>query len=102
MLLKQCALVLAVCLAVLSVRTKVFAQAWVPAKGEGSLTTVYQKVDVRDHFDDDGDVEDRGQIHTHNLITYLEYGLTDKLALDFELAYVASKWVGQGRRPHGP
>ena len=102
MLFKQCALVLIACLAVLLARAEVFAQAWVPAKGEGSLTTVYQKVDVRDHFDDDGDVEDRGRIHTHNLITYLEYGLTNKLALDFEMAYVASKWVGHGRRPHGP
>ncbi len=77
------------------------AQAWVPAKGEGSLTTTYQKVDVRDHFDADGDVEERGRIHTHNLITIFEYGLTDKLALDFEVAYVASKFEARGRRPHG-
>lgn len=78
------------------------AQAWVPPQGEGSLTTTYQKVDVKDHFDADGDIEDRGRIHTHNLITTLEYGITDKLALDFELAYVSSKFVGLGRRPHGP
>jgi len=91
MLRKQCTVVLVTCLTGLTFCVQVFAQAWVPAKGEGSLTTVYQKVDVRDHFDDDGDVEDRGQIHTHNFITYLEYGLTDKLALDFEMAYVASK-----------
>ena len=103
MLWKHRALILVSCLALLSaICTEVFAQAWVPPKGEGSLTTIYQKVDVRDHFDADGDVEDRGQIHTHNLITSLEYGLTDKLALDFDLAYVASKWIGGGRRPHGP
>jgi hypothetical protein len=80
----------------------VVAQAWLPPKGEGSLTTTYQKVDVRDHFDAEGDVENRGRIHTHNLITTLEYGLTNRLALDFELAYVASKFEGRGRRPHGP
>jgi hypothetical protein len=86
----------------LTVPVEARAQAWLPLKGDGSVTTTYQKVDVRDHFDDDGDVEDRGRIHTHNLITTLEYGLTDKLALDFEMAYVASKYIGQGRRPHGP
>jgi hypothetical protein len=103
---KRIALTIVVCLAALAlhvaVPADVFAQAWVPPKGEGSLTTTYQKVDVRDHFDADGDIEDRGRIHTHNLITTLEYGLTDKLALDFEVAYVASKFEGRGRRPHGP
>lgn len=103
---KRIALTMAACLAVVAIHltapNAAFAQAWVPAKGEGSLTTTYQKVDVRDHFDADGDVEDRGRIHTHNLISTFEYGLTDKLALDFELAYVASKFEGRGRRPHGP
>ena len=100
---KHFALILVSCFAFLSARrSEVFAQAWVPHKGEGSVTTIYQKVDVRDHFDADGDVEDRGSIHTHNLISSFEYGLTDKLALDFDLSYVASKWIGNGRRPHGP
>lgn len=106
MLGKRIILTIAFFLAVLArqlaVPVNLFAQAWVPPKGEGSLTTTYQKVDVRDHFDADGDVEDRGRIHTHNLITTLEYGLTNKLAIDFEVAYVASKFVGLGRRPHGP
>jgi hypothetical protein len=106
MLGRRIPLTIVVCLTVLArhfaVPIAVFGQAWVPPKGEGSLTTTYQKVDVRDHFDADGDTEDRGRIHTHNLITTLEYGLTDKLALDFELAYVASKFEGRGRRPHGP
>jgi len=95
-----------VCMAVLplhlGVAGAVLAQAWVPPKGEGSVSVTYQKVDVKDHFDSDGDPEDRGQIHTHNLIATLEYGLTEKFAFDFELAYVASKWKGVGLRPHGP
>jgi hypothetical protein len=103
---KRIARTMVFCFTVLLIRLAVpvtaYAQAWVPPKGEGSLTTTYQKVDVRDHFDAEGDVEDRGRIHTHNLITALEYGLTDKLALDFELAYIASKFESRGRKPHGP
>lgn len=103
---KRIALTIIVCSAVLAlhlvVSADVFAQAWVPPKGEGSLTFTYQKVDVRDHFDADGDTEDRGRIHTHNLVMALEYGLTDKLALDFDLPYVASRFDGPGLRPHGP
>lgn len=95
-----------VCLAVLAlhlaVRAPVFAQAWLPPKGEGSLSFSYQKIDVLDHFGAEGEREDRGRIHTHNLIMSLEYGLTDKLALDFDVAYVASRFDGPGLRLHGP
>ena len=95
-----------VCLAVVALQLaatgSACAQAWVPPRGEGSVTVTYQKVDVRDHFDADGDTEDRGRIHTHNLVMALEYGLTDKLALDVDLPYVASRYYGPGLRPHGP
>ena len=93
---------LAALISSLVVVTAANAQAWTPAKGEGSVTFTYQKVDVRDHFDAAGDVEDRGRIHTLNTIVALEYGLTNKLAIDFDLAYVASKFEALGRRPHGP
>lgn len=80
----------------------IYAQAWVPPKGEGSLTFTYQKIDVRDHFSAEGETEDRGRIHTHNMIMSFEYGLSEKLAVDVDLAYVASRYDGAGRRPHGP
>lgn len=98
------------CLAVLSLHLAllitVFAQAWMPEEGEGSVTFTYQKTDVRNHYDSTGAKENKGQIHTHATIMALEYGLTDKLALDLDLAYIASKWDHpQGPRflrPHGP
>jgi hypothetical protein len=86
----------------LTLPATIFAQAWVPPKGDGSVSFTYQKVDVRDHFDSTGAAEDKGRIHTHNAIMALEYGLTDKLALDFDLAYVASRFDGGSRKPHGP
>ncbi|MEP6922212.1 MAG: hypothetical protein ABI967_13880 [bacterium] len=95
-----------VCLSVVALQVatagSACAQAWVPPKGDGSVTITYQKVDVRDHFDAGGDTEDRGRIHTHNLVMALEYGLTDKLALDVDLPYVASRFDSRGFRPHGP
>jgi hypothetical protein len=91
----------------LALAARVEAQAWTPLKGEGSVTLTYQKVDVRDHFDANGTEEDRGQIHTHNTILALEYGLTDKFAIDFDVAFIASRFEPsqvdpRGRRPHGP
>ena len=84
----------------MAVPLKVFAQAGVPEKGAGSVTTTYQKVDVRYHYTSTGLKQDRGSIHTHNTVTALEYGLTDRLAMDFDLTFVSSKY--QGDRPHGP
>ena len=95
---------LVVCLALiflnLAVSFKVLAQAWVPEKGDGSVTTIYQKVDVNYHYNSTGIKQDTGHIHTHNSIMALEYGLTDRLAMDFGVTFVASKY--QGNRPHGP
>ncbi|MDQ5845095.1 MAG: hypothetical protein M3539_07340 [Acidobacteriota bacterium] len=102
MICKSVALRIAVVALHLAVPSTMFAQAWVPAKGEGSLSVTYQKVDVQDHFSAAGETEHRGRIHTHNVITSLEYGLTNKLALDVDLAYVASRFDGPGLRLHGP
>jgi hypothetical protein len=102
MLTERIARELTLCLAVVSLQLvlfiNVFAQAWVPEKGEGSVAFTYQKTDVRYHYDSTGLKEDKGQIHTHATVMALEYGLTDKLALDFGLVYVASKW----NHPEGP
>jgi hypothetical protein len=110
MLAQRIARKLILCLAVLSLYVvlfiNVFAQAWVPEKGEGSVSVTYQKTDVRYHYDSTGAKEDKGQIHSHTTVTSLEYGLTDKLALDIDLAYIASKWDHPRGplflRPHGP
>lgn len=78
----------------------VSAQAWLPPKGDGSVTFTYQKVDVRNHYNSVGHKNDTGHIHTHDAVMAVEYGLTDRFALDLDLTFVASKY--QGLRPHGP
>ena len=79
------------------------AQAWVPLQGEGQVTTTYENLYVKYHRDYTGKKFNAGPIRTHTLITTLEYGLTDKLALDSELTHVTSKYEGfVGPVPHGP
>jgi hypothetical protein len=78
-------------------------QAWVPLKGEGQVTITYENLYVRDHLDYTGKRFDAGPIRTNTVITTLEYGLTNKLALDSELTHVTSKYEGfVGPVPHGP
>ena len=77
------------------------AQAWVPAEGEGSVTTNYQNVLVRNHLTNDGQKSTRlGSIRTNSVNTTFEYGITDKLTFDAEVAWIASRYGGT--RPHGP
>jgi len=80
-----------------------YAQAWLPPKGEGQITYTYQNLFVRYHLDYTGKKFDPGHIRTHTQIISLEYGLTHKLALDADIAYVASRFLGPyPPEPHGP
>jgi len=79
------------------------AQAWVPLQGEGQLTFTYENLYVGDHFDYTGKRFDAGPIRTHTIITALEYGLTNRLALDADITHVTSKYEGfVGPVTHGP
>ena len=97
-----------VCIAILSVQlalaVPLFAQAWVPLRGNGSVSTTYSNMYVRNHVTFDGTRNpNNGRIRTNLELTSFEYGLTDKLALSADLAYVASKYMhGLDRKGHGP
>ncbi len=79
------------------------AQAWLPAKGEGQITYTYQNIFVRDHLDYTGKKFDPGHIRTHTQVINLEYGLTNKLALDADITHVTSRFLGPYTfPPHGP
>ncbi len=74
------------------------AQAWLPPKGEGSYSVAYQNNFSRDHFDWQGNRFDAGHVQMHNLIQYVEYGLTDKIALDLSVPLTRS--IYRGEFPH--
>jgi hypothetical protein len=77
------------------------AQAWLPAKGEGSVSFTYSNMYVRNHVSSKGVKNpDAGQIRTHTFFTSVEYGITDRVAVSADLAYIASKFTNGV--PHGP
>jgi hypothetical protein len=73
------------------------AQAWLPAKGEGSVSALYQNIFVKDHMPE-GQFVDLGHIYSHGLLVDLTYGLTDRVALTLGVPMMATKYKGD--RPH--
>ena len=79
------------------------AQAWLPPKGDGRITLTYQNLHVRYHRNYRGEKTDQGPIRTHTGLISFEYGLTNNLAIDADVAHVSSKFEGfVGPVPHGP
>ena len=73
------------------------AQAWLPAKGEGSVSVLYQNIFVKDHMPE-GEFVDLGHIYSHGLLLDLTYGLTDRVALTVGVPMMTTKY--NGTRPH--
>ena len=74
------------------------AQAWLPPKGEGSFSFAYQTGITRDHADFGGKRVDDGRNKWHGMVQYVEYGLTDKIALDLSIPFYSG--VYNGPTPH--
>src|SRR5262245_54036958 len=83
----------ALCLYV-TLPARVHAQAWVPAKGDGVASFTYQNLQAGYHLNYLGQRVNPGQIRTHTAVMGFEYGITDKLALNADVAYVASRYKG--------
>lgn len=69
-----------------------FAQAWLPAKGEGSISTSVQIFHVDWHLEFDGSEQEETNTQIRNVTADATYGLTNRLALDFGIPYVASRF----------
>ncbi len=79
------------------------SQAWLPLQGDGRVTLTYQNLHVRYHRNYLGQKTDQGPIRTHTLLTSFEYGITNNLAIDADIAHVSSKFEGFVEPvPHGP
>src|SRR6185295_6001789 len=72
------------------------AQVWVPSKGEGSASIIYQNVVFDGHFLDDGSREPAGQggSAARNLLFEWEYGLTNRVAVSLSLPYTWNRYTG--------
>jgi hypothetical protein len=69
-------------------------QAWVPPKGEGTVSLTYQNYYVTGHFDRVGNRNKNGATHTKALAAELDYGVTDTVGLSVSLPFIASKYTG--------
>ena len=71
-----------------------FGQAWVPPKGEGEMALSYQNLFTRDHFNGDGSRHDYGHIRLFGVIEELDYGVTNKFAVNLSVPYGFGKYHG--------
>jgi hypothetical protein len=77
--------------------SRLFAQAWVPDKGEGAVSLAFQELNVKKHLA--GAVRvDAGHINSIVFLTDATYGLTNRIAIDLALPIVSSTYAGT--RPH--
>jgi hypothetical protein len=75
------------------------AQAWVPPKGEGSVSVLYQDLLVEKHFLAGGGKIDRGHIRSNNLLFDVTYGLTDRMTVTLVVPYISTEYSGTFPHP---
>jgi hypothetical protein len=76
-----------------------WSQAWVPSKGEGSVSVLYQDLFVKNHLTATGVKQDRGRIDSNNLLVDFTYGITDRLAILLAAPYIRTRYTGAARHP---
>src|SRR3982751_3606641 len=75
-----------------------FAQAWVPAQGEGAVSLSLQELNVKKHLAGTT-MRDAGHINTVVVLADVTYGLTSKLAVDLAVPFAASTYAGGSPHP---
>jgi hypothetical protein len=71
-----------------------FAQPWVPGRGEGTIAITYQNYYVTGHFDLLGRENKNGATHSKVMVSEADFGLTDTIGLTVRLPFVSSKYTG--------
>jgi len=88
---------------ILSVATTIVcpaaARAQTPARGEGNVTTTYQRGHTRGQLNTAGELVSQDSTAAHALLWDVEFGLTNRLAVHASLPYMAVRFAG-GPNPH--
>jgi hypothetical protein len=87
------------CLLLAAATVPVHAQAWLPAKGEGTVSVLVSNTLSKDHFLPDVRY-DFGHIDANTVLFDVTYGLTDRMAVTVGLPLVTSRY--RGTFPHRP
>lgn len=87
-------IVAVISLLTLAIPNNLSGQAFVPLRGEGTITTGYQYMSVHKHLQGDGTRFLAGRIYSQSMSVTVDYGVTDKLAASFALPYIASMYKG--------
>jgi len=74
-------------------------QAWVPPKGEGSVSVFFQNIDFAAHFNPDGSRDPAFSTRSKNVLFEVGYGVTDRLALNLTLPHVNNKFTDKVNKP---
>jgi len=74
------------------------AQAWLPPKGELSISSLYQNVFIREHAFSNGALADVGHIWSNTAMMDVTYGVTDNFAERIGIPFVEAKY--KGPTPH--
>ncbi len=77
-------------------------QAWLPPKGEASLSLGFSHTFATEHVDYQGNPAAPGDKIWNNVVSDLSYGVTDRLAVRLTLPYVISKYDGAYPHPLVP
>ena len=80
-----------------SIPSAAWAQAFVPAQGEGAVSFMFSDQFYRYHVNPTVEV-DAGQIYARTFLADFTYGLTDKIAISIGLPMVATRY--DGAQPH--
>lgn len=75
------------------------AQAWVPPRGEGSITFTYQRIDNTGHRRTNGFLVPRGRSLDMSLYLEADYAFTDRLSITAGLPYVFAKYTDSNPPP---
>jgi len=76
-----------------------FAQAWLPAKGEGNVSVLFSNTLSTRHYLPDV-AYDRGHIDANTMLFDVTYGVSDRMAVTVGLPMVTSRY--RGSFPHRP
>jgi hypothetical protein len=81
---------------------RAMAQAWLSPQGEASFSAGYGNVFIKDHLFGNGQTWDDGHMRSNTAAFDLEYAITSRLAFDFAVPYIATKYYATDTAYFGP